>query len=254
MKSDYSRDFYLDNDRGMSRSARAILSEFLQGQSVRSAIDVGCGRGNWLQMLLELKVEHVLGLDGPWVRNAGLLVPEQNFRSTDLLEPIPDLGHFDVGLCFEVLEHLSDEAGKRIVGWLCGSCEQVLFSAAVPGQGGTGHINEQWQSYWARIFESNGFVADLTMRNKLWLEADIKPWYKQNLIVFRRRGAAAPDPSAAGRHSGPLDLVHPEMFVLKMQEKAALANFDANVINLRAMLAAIPKVVASKIRRKFLNR
>jgi len=39
--------------------------------------------------------------------------------------------------------------------------DNVLFSAAIPNQGGTGHINEQWQEYWAEKFYANGFGAEL---------------------------------------------------------------------------------------------
>ena len=35
--------------------------------------------------------------------------------------------------------------------------DAVLFSAAIPGQGGQDHLNEQWPEYWQKKFEVNGY-------------------------------------------------------------------------------------------------
>jgi hypothetical protein len=43
----------------------------------------------------------------------------------------------------KVSEHLSDKAGGGLVRALSKAAPLVLFSAAVPGQGGSHHINEQ---------------------------------------------------------------------------------------------------------------
>ena len=63
--------------------------------------------------------------------------------------------------------------------------DRVLSSAAIPHQGGTGHINERWQSWWAALFQKNGFGA-------AWHQPDIRNceevefWYRQNMVLYAR--------------------------------------------------------------------
>jgi hypothetical protein len=93
----------------------------------------------------------------------------------------------------------------------------VLFSAAIPFQGGLNHVNEQWPDYWAALFAAHGFrVADV-LRWRIWNDAQVTWWYKQNILLFahddmiaqnaRLRGAIAALPA------GPLAIVHPEKFL-----------------------------------------
>ena len=89
--------------------------------------------------------------------------------------------------------------------------DMILFSAAVPGQGGTGHLNEQWLSYWARLFLAEGYLPVDGLRARIWWDERIEFWYRQNIVLFCRAEIAA---SVASRlESGPLlDVVHPRLF------------------------------------------
>ena len=83
---------------------------------------------------------------------------------------------------------------------LCALAPTVVFSAAIPGQGGTQHVNEQWQSYWVELFEQQGFGVHDPLRPAIWDDESVDVWYRQNLLVFGR-----------GRVSDLVvaDLVHP---------------------------------------------
>ena len=59
-------------------------------------------------------------------------------------------------ISLEVAEHLSPGRAESFISDLCQAAPVVLFGAAIPGQGGVGHLNEQWQSYWANLFEACG--------------------------------------------------------------------------------------------------
>ncbi len=59
-----------------------------------------------------------------------------------------------------------------------------LFSAAVPYQGGTHHINEQWPGYWINHFEQHGYLALDCLRDKVWLNDHVDWWYCQNMLLF----------------------------------------------------------------------
>ena len=63
---------------------------------------------------------------------------------------------FDLVNCLEVAEHLDASRADSFVDDLCALGDVVVFSAAIPGQGGTHHVNEQFQSYWQERFRRNG--------------------------------------------------------------------------------------------------
>jgi hypothetical protein len=60
----------------------------------------------------------------------------------------------------------------------------VLFSAAVPGQGGTRHLNEQWPEYWVALFERREYIAIDCIRRRVWDNDEVSWWYSQNMLLF----------------------------------------------------------------------
>ena len=55
----------------------------------------------------------------------------------------------------------------------------VLFSAAVPHQGGWNHLNEQWPQYWAEIFARRRFFPVDCLRERFWNRPNVRWWYAQ---------------------------------------------------------------------------
>jgi SAM-dependent methyltransferase len=108
-------------------------------------------------------------------------------------EPSPLSDTFDLAYCFEVAEHLPPHHGDRLVPFLCDRAPLVVFSAAQPGQGGLGHINEQPASYWIRRFERQGHrhERDLSDRLRQALEAHraTEVWLLTNTMIFSSRGS-----------------------------------------------------------------
>jgi 2-polyprenyl-3-methyl-5-hydroxy-6-metoxy-1,4-benzoquinol methylase len=143
----YDRDFFDLRDASALQSARVVAPLVYDLLRPRTVVDVGCGRGAWLRAFQECGVEHIQGLDGDYVDREMLLIAPQSFTPYDLSRLKKIDGHFDLAICLEVLEHLSPESGCNVVDALTGAASVVLFSAAIPGQGGTGHVNEQWPSY-----------------------------------------------------------------------------------------------------------
>ena len=64
---------------------------------------------------------------------------------------------------------------------------QAEHSAAQPGQGGTGHINEQTTEYWMESFVAFAFVFDPvktdTLRNGFAANG-AAPWFERNTIAL----------------------------------------------------------------------
>ncbi len=127
----------------------------------------------------------ILGTDGDHVPRDMLQIPKHSFRAEDLAKPFErtDL-QADLVISLEVAEHLPDTAADNFVHRLCAHGDVVLFSAAVPGQGGTHHVNEQWPDYWAAKFAARGYRVIDALRPALWADGDVKWWYRQNLLMF----------------------------------------------------------------------
>src|SRR5215831_7943361 len=153
----YNSEFFSDIDETGFRSASAILPIVFNALQPKTVIDVGCGTGAWLAVASELGAS-VIGIDGKWVIDTPKFRPDKDIRFQDLEAPIPDLPKVDLAICLEVAEHLTPERGPSLISDLCRLSEHVLFSAAIPRQRGTNHINCRWQSYWASLFRQYGRV------------------------------------------------------------------------------------------------
>jgi SAM-dependent methyltransferase len=204
----YGKGYFEWQRGGAADSARAMLPVVLELVSPASVLDVGCGTGVWLRTAIEFGVEDVFGVDGG---TGELVIPQESFRRVDLEQPL-DLGRrFDLAICMEVAEHLSEPRATSLVADLCRAADAVLFSAAIPGQGkpGTGeHVNEQWQSYWAELFVEAGYRTVDAIRPAIWNDDRIAFWYRQNAFL-----ALSPSsrPAPEGRSTID-DVVHPGLW------------------------------------------
>jgi SAM-dependent methyltransferase len=189
----------------------------------RSVIDVGCGTGGWLATFARHGVTDYLGVDR--FAPAGLLeIPRDRFVEADLTRPLAVGRRFDLAVSLEVAEHLPDSAAKTLVESLTRLAPVVLFSAAIPGQGGISHVNEQWPEYWSRLFADYGFDPADVVRPRIWKDERVEFWYAQNSILYVVRNQRVEFPGlrrAPAVAEAPLAAVHPRMFAdrdLKLSE------------------------------------
>ena len=212
---DYDDAFFSDLKAGSLRSARIIGPLLVELLRPASAVDVGCGLGAWLLALHEQGIEDLAGLDGPWVPAGARLIPESWFLTTDLTRPFNLNRGFDLAVSLEVAEHLPEASAEGFVSSLAALAPLVYFSAAIPYQGGTNHINEQWPAYWVRRFESRGFDLIDCMRPLIWGNDGVDPWYAQNSLLFVRRTQKAKVLERLGQlpivPSSMLSVVHPRL-------------------------------------------
>jgi SAM-dependent methyltransferase len=190
MPAHYDEAFYASIEASAQTAAREIVPLILEDLRPTSVIDVGCGEGSWLAEFLRLGVENVQGVDGPSALSERLKIPTERFRVADLERGLEISGKYDIALCLEVAEHLSPDAGARLLDALCGCTSYVVFSAAVPMQGGSHHVNEQWLDYWIERFEKRGFEAIDSFRPRIVFNLNISWWYRQNLVLFVEAGRA----------------------------------------------------------------
>ena len=212
----YTEQFYEDQSTGSLRSAKRVVPIIVNLLSPKSVVDIGSGIGTWLSVFSEHGVEKVLGIDGPYVDRDKLLISPDSFLAADLNQLPQIQREFDLAICLEVAEHLPDSSSDALVDTLTSLGKFVLFSAAIPFQGGEHHINEQWPNYWSKKFINNGFVPVDFLRFNLWEDEDIEFWYRQNLILFVRTDIVNsyhfPE---ATINKMPSSLVHPEQYLQK---------------------------------------
>ena len=111
-----------------------------------------------------------------------------NVLQHDLTQPIllnkkPET----LGLCLEVLEHIDDSHWKPVLENITNNCERLFFSAAVPGQGGTGHINCRPKIDWIKRFHGLGWVVDLDATKHLinyMQQGYHMGWFVNNIVVL----------------------------------------------------------------------
>lgn len=215
-------------------SARLILSLLFERFRPRSVLDVGCGIGTWLAVAQELGVKDLAGVDGEWLDRKLARIRPELLRSLDL-EKAFDLGRrFDLVVCLEVAEHLSAGAAEGFVGSLTRHADVVLFSAAIPMQGGHHHVNEQFPEYWARIFEAADYAVVDFLRPQIWYCSDVLPWLRQNAMVFARRELTEGSGPFADIQPGPvpLSMVHPEMYVARLESSKTALEQHAMLVEL----------------------
>jgi hypothetical protein len=212
----YSREFYINRNEKTVYSANTILSIVQERiPAIHSAIDVGCGIGTWLNVLKEKGVEEILGLDGTWVDQNLLVIPQSCFKSVDLSKSVisPPL-RYDLAICLEVAEHLPSEHAKEFVSYLTDLSDYVLFSAAIPYQGGRNHINEQWQHYWVDLFAAKDYHVYDFIRQIIWNNNQIPSFYRQNIFLFSKHQISYEPQSnpTDGNWGLPIDVVHPDFY------------------------------------------
>jgi methyltransferase family protein len=172
-------EFYARIRAGSARSAAAVAPVVQDLVQARSVIDVGGGEGWWASAFARLGATAVAVDNAPLPPSA----PGVTSVEHDLRHPIGrELGAPDLVLCLEVAEHLEPAVGDRLVGELCSLAPAVLFSAAAPGQGGVGHLNEQWPVYWVERFEGHGFQCSGALRWHFWCDDRVESWYRQNVL------------------------------------------------------------------------
>jgi SAM-dependent methyltransferase len=192
---------------GARSSAEAVVPLIIELLHPRSVVDVGCGSGEWVRVLEEHDIEDVLGIDGPYVERR-----PQRFMAHDLATPLRLDRTFDVATSLEVGEHLPADAAETLVDSLCGLAPAIVYGAAIPHQGGTGHLNERWQSWWAELFRGRGYRPVDAIRPRIWMDRRVDWWYAQNTLLYLREGLG----QELGPEASMLDVVHPHNYSSKL--------------------------------------
>lgn len=220
----YDKSFYENVvNAGALRSAELIVPVVLEEctYGVQRVVDVGCGEGIWTSVFAARGLD-VIGVDGDHVDRSRLQIDPGAFfaRELDRAGSLTDVIPADLAVSLEVAEHLPPSRAESFIEELCDLAPQILFSAAIPGQGGVGHVNERWPSYWADLFRDNGYVVTGALRFMFWeaaMQGLCENWYCQNLLLAVRDDFYDANRQWFGNWfeglaSLPIPLVHPVLF------------------------------------------
>jgi SAM-dependent methyltransferase len=229
----YPADFYADRRAHTLHAARRILAALPASLARNRVADIGCGTGTFLAAALEAGTDFAFGMEGDWVTQGMLDDPAIVFTPHDLEQGFTG-PRVDLVLSLEVAEHLSPARAVGFVRDLAAMAPAVLFSAAIPGQGGVGHVNEAWQSFWAGHFASHGYKAYDVIRPLIWTDEAVPAWYRQNAILFLDDATAA-TLSLTPTNPALLDRVHPAFWARANRElKYANALPESEVLRQQA--------------------
>ncbi|MBI3288319.1 MAG: class I SAM-dependent methyltransferase [Elusimicrobia bacterium] len=198
----------------------------MQAMRVRSVLDIGCGSGMFLRVFAEHGVKDIQGVDGDYVPRQHIQIPASRFLVHDLQTPLRLPRRFDLVVSLEVGEHLMDADADGFISTICRHGDIALFSAAIPGQGGTNHVNEQFPDYWAKKFATHGYSGFDLFRRELWGDEEIATWYRQNLLLFANKKGLSKQKRLAAliKRTPPwksLNIVHPNLYISRVNELRA---------------------------------
>ena len=185
-------------------SPRAVIPVITSLLKPKSIVDFGCGLGSWLRVFKDSGIDKILGLDGDWVDRTKIETSViDNFKEVDLEKEIKLKEKFDLAISLEVAEHLHKESADIFIENLTNASDIIVFSAAVPMQGGQNHINEQPLTYWVNLFDKYNYKFYDIIRGRIWNMDNVFWWYKHNMVVFSKNKLDI-------KPVYPIDILHPE--------------------------------------------
>ena len=232
----YNGTFYHLQAMRSSNSAAVVVPIVEELVHPKSVLDVGCGVGAWLAEWQRQGISDVVGLDGSYVERSRLLIDPSNFRASDLEQPFRLGRQFDLVECLEVAEHLDESHADALVECLAAHSDTILFGAAVPSQGGTHHVNEQWPSYWISKFARLNFHVFDAIRPRIWTDPRVQFWYRQNILLFSRT-------RSYGDRGSVLDVVHPDLW--RISHRPAVLRFLIKIVPTAVQVRARPYIMRS---------
>ncbi len=231
------------------QSAEEVLPILYELVQFKSVLDVGCGTGSWLNVAQRLGVDDCIGIDGNICESSQLHVDVSRVKAQNLNTEFNFSRKFDLVISLEVAEHLEPESAEQFIANLVRHSDLILFSAAIPHQGGQNHLNEQWtNSYWENIFKKFNYRPTDLIRNKIWKNENIHWWYKQNIVVFFSKESKYANLPVKEFNN----YVHPDLYIHKIEQFKRELEFTKQSYETGELLSvnSLKRIVVNKFIKK----
>ena len=230
----YSNYYYTVQEYGSLKSAEIIVPMIINEFNPKSVIDVGCGIGSWLSVFNKNGVTDYIGIDTEFINSESLKIPKDRFMKFDICKPVNINRKFDLAISLEVAEHIPEEFIDIYIDSLTNLSDLILFSGAIPLQGDIkmGHINEKWISLWIKLFSDKNYEAFDFLRDKIWDNINIEPWYIQNILLFvKRDNKEFIKLSEKYKKDKILNLIHPRFYLINnFWKEIKSSNYDTEAV------------------------
>jgi SAM-dependent methyltransferase len=189
----YDTDYYQHINLEEAEQAQRLGDLLVWKYAPKSVLDIGSATGLYLKSFLNKGIK-VTGID--YSEAAAfedvLQIPQQYIQIRDITTKPIGL-RADLSLCIEVLEHIAAKDAQAAIHHIALTSDTIFFTAAQPGQGGTGHINCQPKEYWDNLFSKEGFTRDT--QDEIYIKIIMASgyhlgWLLNNLMVFKKREPA----------------------------------------------------------------
>lgn len=174
---------FSDIEREEKNMANQVATWIKNTLSPKSVLDVGCGPGTYVYSLLDVGIT-ASGIDiDKRVKSKRHLKQQSIFDLTDEKS--------DLILCIEVAEHIDKSLEDQLIEKLFSITENTLiWTAAIPGQGGIKHINCRPKEYWEEKLTRIGFKRNTAKEQDLLNYVTSNPpymgWFANNLMYFEK--------------------------------------------------------------------
>lgn len=157
-----------------------------------SVADVGCANGFLLEAFLDAG-KRIAGIE---LSPAVAEVLRSDVRPFVSIGDFSEIrGRHDLVCCVEVAEHIPPARSEDLIESLTSlACDWIYFTAALPGQGGHGHINCRPHEEWLEMFEARGWEESTELTEGLREDLgaiERATWLIDNSFILRPAEAGA---------------------------------------------------------------
>ena len=236
----------IDNNKETAGELATLLIHLFHPRSV---VDVGCGLGYFVSAFQHQGLDEVLGVDGSWAeKDPGFQLKEPGlFKAARLDHPLHLEKKYDLALCLEVAEHLDPVVAPVLVQSLVDASPLIVFSAAIPGQGGEHHVNEQWIGYWGKFFSAHGYKMHDLLRPIIWNNTKMRWWYRQNMFLFAHHSVLLDEQKFRSEFtSAPIQYLHPGILQTRNEELHKILDGKEGI---RFYLSLLARALRNKLKK-----
>lgn len=209
----YDETFFAMNLADSRPVAEYLAPKIVAAFDLKNLVDFGAATGHWVNALNKAGTM-AIGIEGSRSAKPYLVCDPEKMFFCDLRKPLQlkkfPFNEADAVLSIEVAEHIEKQYADMYIGNMLLFKPKIIFmTAAIPGQGGHFHVNEQSNEYWIEKFKMHGYHSDFRAKELIasfceegrkainpppimrWPAKNhtgvwIPRWMPKNLLVFRK--------------------------------------------------------------------